>query len=410
MYKAEIIKIKKSDKLWKQLDHLCFLSKNLYNYANYIIRQEFIKNRTWIRYQDLNKKFIKEKQIDYFSLPNNSSQQILMILDKNWKSFFKAIKDYMKNKNKYKKKPNLPKYKDKKTGRNILTFSTNQCKIKNGYLYFPKKANINSIKTRIKNLKMVRIIPDTYCYKIEIVYKQEKEIKNDLNEKNYLSIDLGINNLCSLTTNQILQPILINGRIIKSINQYYNKKQALYQSYIGDKGISNRIKKLNFKRENLINNYFHHISKWIVKYCIEHNIKNIVIGYNQGWKQEINIGKINNQKFVSIPYLKLIQQLQYKAEENNINVIVQEESYTSKIDSLALESIEKHESYLGKRIKRGLFQSSIGKFINADVNGAINILRKVIGNDFIKNLSDRGYIGYPLEVIPSSYNFGFSKI
>jgi len=285
-----------------------------------------------------------------------------------------------------------------------LIFTNQACKIKNGYLYFQKRCDLNLIKTKVDNLCQVRIIPNSNCYVIEIIYRKEVK-ENDLKEKNYLSIDLGINNLATLVTNQGQQPLLVNGKIVKSINQYYNKKQALYQSYIGDKGISNRIKKLNFKRNNKINDYFHKTSRFIINYCIEHNIKNIVIGYNSGWKQEINIGKVNNQKFVFIPYLKLINQIQYKAEENNITVVIQEESYTSKCDSLALESIEKHESYLGKRIHRGLFQSSVGKFINADINGAINILRKVIGDGFVRTLISTGFADKPVRVTPNKYSF-----
>jgi putative transposase len=148
----------------------------------------------------------------------------------------------------------------------------------------------------------------------------------------------------------------------------------------------------------MIQNYLHHTSRFITDYCIENKIKNIVIGYNKKWKQEVNLGKVNNQKFVSIPYLTLIRQIQYKSEEVGIRVILNEESYTSKCDSLALEKLEKQESYLGKRIKRGLFQSSIGKLINADVSGSLNILRKVIGDGFIGNLINKSCVLQPLRM------------
>ncbi len=162
-------------------------------------------------------------------------------------------------------------------------------------------------------------------------------------------------------------------------------------SYIGDVGTSKRIEKLTLKRENKIHDYFHKSSRFIIDYCLEHKIKNIVIGYNEGWKQDINIGKVNNQKFVNIPYLKLIQMIEYKAEEVGIQVIRNEESYTSKCDALGLESLQKHSKYLGKRKKRGLFQSSKSKLLNADFNGSLNILRKVIDNDFIQNLVNNRY-------------------
>ena len=179
--------------------------------------------------------------------------------------------------------------------------------------------------------------------------------------------------------------MLINGKIVKSINQYYNKKKAKLMHFIGGKGTSRRLEKLTFKRNNKVTDYIHKTSRFIIDYCIENRIKNIVIGYNDGWKQDVNIGKVNNQKFVSIPFLKLIQQVKYKAELVGVNIQTVEESHTSKCDSFALEEVKHHNKYLGRRKKRGLFQSSIKNLVNADVNGAINILRKVIGNSFIDN-------------------------
>ena len=169
-------------------------------------------------------------------------------------------------------------------------------------------------------------------------------------------------------------------------------------SYIGDKGTSKRIEKLTHKRNMKVSDYLHKTSAVIRDYCVKHRIGTLIIGKNNGWKREVEIGKINNQKFVSIPYDKLVQQLQYKLGDIGIKVILQEESYTSKIDHLAFESMEHHATYMGKRVKRGLFQSSTGKLLSADVNGAIGILRKVIGDDLLCKLFDRGVVLTPIKM------------
>jgi len=379
------------------------LSKNLYNYCNYILRQEYFENqklpkeeKVYISAYKLINKLTKENQIDYRALSPQTSQQVINLLFKNWQSFYKAIKIYKKDKTKFLGIPKLPKYK-KKNGRNIIIFTNQQAFLKMGYIHFPKLAKISMIKTKVFNIDQVRVIPKVFGYIIEVVYKKEVK-EHNLDNSLYLGIDLGIDNLATLVTSQGDSPILVNGKIIKSINQFYNKKKAKLMSYIGDKGNSKRLKILELRRECKINDYLHKVSNFIIQYAIENKIKNIVIGNNKGWKQEVNIGKVNNQKFVSIPYDKLIYMIEYKAEENIIKVIRNEEFYTSKCDALAVESLNKQEKYLGKRIKRGLFQSSIGKLINADVNGAINILRKVIQDDFIKNLLNRGLVYNPIRI------------
>ncbi|MEE9378347.1 MAG: transposase [Candidatus Lokiarchaeia archaeon] len=253
---------------------------------------------------------------------------------------------------------------------------------KQGYLYFPKRVNLEPIKTRIKNkLKEVRIIPFGVKYKIEVVYeKEEKDLRLDKNH--ILSIDLGLNNLITAVNNNGCSPFIVKGGIIKSINQYYNKQLAYFRSIENKKGNfsdTKRIQKLHLTRNNKLTTLFHRISKNVIKYCIQNNIGTIVIGYNNGWKQNINFGKKNNQKFVQIPFLKLIKQIEYKSKLKGIKVKRVEESYT-KCSFLDNESIEKHEKYVGKRISRGLFKTSIGILINADVNGAYNIMKKAFPN------------------------------
>jgi putative transposase len=277
-------------------------------------------------------------------------------------------------------------------------------KLKDGFIKFPKKTGLKPLKTNVDNVKQVRIIPQATCHVVEVVY--EKKIKDEKTDENlYLSIDLGINNLATCVTNVGgLPPFIVNGKIVKSINQYYNKTKAKLMSTLSltkdtkDKKTSNRINRLTHKRNCKIDDYMHKSSRFIIDYCVEHEIGNIVVGYNVGWKDEVNIGKVNNQKFVSIPFDKFVKQLEYKAEEVGITVQRQEESYTSKCDAFALETICKHDKYLGKRVKRGLFKSSVDRFVNSDVNGTMNILRKVIGDGFVKNIADRGILDMPLVV------------
>jgi len=395
--------IKKSNFEWKKIDNLCFLSKNLYNYSLYKIKQEFQKTGKFLYYNPLEKELRTNNQFDYRELPAHTSQQILLVIDRNFRGYFQLLRKWKKNRKSLTGCPKPPQYKDKVKGRNVVIFESNQMRVqKDGTVNFPKKTGLKPLKTKVTNIRQVRIVPQTGCYIIEVIYEKEIKTHENLNIDNFLAIDLGVNNLASITTNQPgLNPILINGKIIKSINQYYNKALAKLKSNLKknhNKNSSNRTQRLNLKRNNKITDYLHKTSHFIIDYCIEHDIQNIVIGKNKEWKQNCNIGKVNNQKFISIPFEKLISQLSYKAELNSIKVILHEESYTSKCSALDLEPIKKHEKYIGKRVKRGLFKYSNG-LINADINGSLNILRKVIKDDFI-NLLDRGFVFNPILVNP----------
>lgn len=374
VYRSEIHIIKKHHELFNYCDDMCFKSKNLYNYANYFMRQEFIKSGKIISAFDLNKQL---KTSDPFrALPAKTSQQIILKLGKNWKSFFKGIKDYSKHPSKYCGKPNLPKYKNK-NGRNIVFFDYMQGKFKEGKYHFSKSNHFIETKVTKENFVQMQIIPCISHYKITMVYKKEVIKDNKLNNS-YLAIDLGIDNLATLTNNIGLQPIVINGRILKSINQYYNKKLAQAMSCVGRRS-SNRIKRISLNRDNIVQNYLHHASRYIINYCTNNKISHIVIGNNKDWQRNSNMGKKNNQKFVQIPFTMLIQQLQYKAENIGIDVRIIEEQYTSKASFIDNDEIPvKFAKYdfSGKRVKRGLYKSSNGTLINADVNGSYNILRK----------------------------------
>ena len=385
----------------KDLDNLCFKAKNLYNYVLYFLRLSFFITGKLPGEYIFSKWLAGENQYDYRQLPPQTSQQIIKVIYMAWKSFLKAVQDYKKNPKKYKSKPKLPKYKSKKNGRNIVIFTNQQIRLKNGYIHFPKSTMLMPLKTNVDNINQVRIIPQQSCYVIEVVYRSYKDNKkHNLNENLYLGVDLGIDNFATLVTNLAEKPVLVNGKIVKSVNQHYNKIKAKLMSNIGSKGDSNGLKKITHSRNMIIQNYLHCTSRFIVNYCLKHRIKNIVIGYNPTWKQNVEIGKVNNQNFVSVPFLKLINQIQYKAEEYGIKIKTIEESYTSKVDALSLETIEKHDKYNGKRKHRGLFQSSVGMLVNADVNGALNILRKVIGNSFVKEILDKRRALRPVKVNP----------
>ena len=395
MYRAYKIQIKEND----YLKQITISSNNLYNYALYNVRQNFFKNKTFLNYFSLYP-ICKENE-NYKNLPSQAAQQVLKQVDNSFKSFFQTLKDYKKNSKKFKSRPKIPKYKEKYS-KNIITIPGQTIYKKGNYLQFPKTDfKIFLGKLQINKIIEVKIKPYNKYYEIFIIYEKEDKKYVEQNE-NYISIDLGINNFVTITNNIDKNPIIVKGKVIKSINQYYNKKKAKLLSYIGNKGNSNRLEKLSRKRNNKINNYLHNVSKRIINYCINNNISNIVIGYNKGWKQNIDIGKVNNQKFVSIPFNRFINQLQYKSEEVGIKLILNNESYTSKCDALSLEDLKYKENYFGKRIKRGLFKTKNNELINADVNGSLNILRKVIGNDFI-SLLNRGLVKNPFKMNFNSF-------
>jgi putative transposase len=373
---TEVIQVSHS----KELSKLCHLAKNLYNLANWYVRQDFFNLNNLLSYYDLD--FILKNKEAYQSLPSQTSQQISKYVYRNWKSYFRGLEEYKSNFKKFKRKPKIPKYK-KKNGESVVIFTNQQCKIKQGYLHFPKRVNIDPIKTRItEKLKEVRIIPLGAKYKVELVYEKE-ETDLELDKEHVLSIDLGLNNLITAVNNNGCRPFIIKGGMIKSINQYYNKQLAYYRSIENKKGNftdTKRIQKLHLTRNNKLTTLFHRISKSIIEYCIQNNIGTIVIGYNHGWKQKINIGKRNNQKFVQIPFLKLVKQTEYKAQLKGIHFLTVNESHTSKCSFLDNEPIGKREKYAGKRISRGLFKTSKGVLLNADVNGAYNIMKKAFPN------------------------------
>lgn len=377
--------INKNHKTWRCFDEYCFKSKNVYNLANYTQRQLFIEGQKILKYGDLSKKL---KHTEAFkNLGSNSAQMTLKMVCQNWKSFFMAIKDYSKNPNKYLGKPKLPKYKDK-NGRYIFIMTNMQTHIIDGYLYFafkPLKHLNNLFKTNITGkLMQTRIIPKGSCYVLEIVYEVEiPELKEQNNR--IVGIDLGVNNFATLTNNVGVQPIVINGKGIKSINQYYNKKKSKLQSDLKkrhNRNWSNKLNKLQFKRDNKIEYFLHCASKSVVEYCVGLDVSKVVVGLNKTWKQESSLNSKTNQSFIQIPYEQFINKLKYKLQEVGVELIITEESYTSGCSFLDNEELNKNTYDKSRRINRGLFKSDNGILINSDANGSYNIIRKVFPKAF----------------------------
>jgi len=352
--------VTRTDQIWikgdKTIANLCHISKNLYNEANYVIRQEFFETGKWIR--DLS--ILKESE-NYKNLPAQTAQQILRIVDRNWNAFFGALKSWKSHPEKFHSRPQIPHYK-KKDGEFVLVFTNQQSKLKNGQLIILPKLLGLKIKTRIKEgLKQVRVIPKGVGYILEIVYKKVVKV-TERNRSRIVGIDIGVRNFITMVNNIGETPIVVKGGVVKSINQFYNKEKARVQSVYDLQGIKygNKMQKLSVKREKKLNDFFHNVSRFVVDWCVKHDIGVIVIGHNDNWKQKVNIGKKNNQNFVQIPFGKLIQQICYKAEEVGVELREQEESHTSKCSFLDNEVVKHHKKYVGKRIKRGIFRTAKG--------------------------------------------------
>ena len=379
--------IKSNSEFYSILDDFCFKAKNLYNHANYLVRQAFCKEDKWIRYNDLDKLLKSDIEYpDYKNMPTSqSAQQTLRLLDKNWTSFFKSIKDWSKNKDKYLGRPKLPKYKAK-DGRVILILTNQNVKIKDNTLRFPKSFNgftqkvVCVNKCNFKSFQQVRFISKYNHIVMEVVYNVEIPDTKLEDNKRYLSIDIGVDNLATITNNFGEISFIINGKGLKSVNKYYNKQISHYREIakrMNNRDYTHRMDSWTTKRNNIINNYIHNASRYIVNYAIENNVSAIVIGKNDNWKQGSKMNKKVNQTFMQIPFAKLIQMITYKAEEVSISVIPTEESYTSGTSFLDNETPTKEYYNKSRRIHRGLFKCNNGNLVNADVNGSLQILKKV---------------------------------
>lgn len=398
--------IRKNHPYFDILSEFTHLSKNLYNHANYLVRKEFIETGNWLKYRELDKLLKQDTDYpDYKAMPTaQTAQQILMLLDQNWKSFFKSIKDWSKNKDKYLGQPKLPKYKPK-NGKMILIITSQHAKLKQDLLKFPKSFQNFTVKPRcislpnFQKINQVRIIPRGQIFHLEIVYSVSVEDELLPDNGRYMSIDLGLDNLATVVTNTGSQSFIIDGKGLKSMNQYYNKRAAHYQEIakrMNGRHYTNRLYRITQKRNAKVDDYLHKASRRIVEAAVYENVSTIVIGRNKNWKQSISLSDRVNQSFVGIPYLQLIDKIIYKAQDYGINVILTEESYTSGTSFLDKEPPVKAYYDKSRRKHRGLFISNKGVSINADVNAAFQIMKKVFPNEFSDGIE--GVVLHPVRV------------
>ena len=400
-----------SKKEFRNLKYLSHIAKNLTNEAIYNVRQHYFQNKKYLSYNE-NYKMLKNSE-NYKKLNSNMAQQILKEVDGSFKSFFGLLK-LAKNGQYNFKDIKLPKYLAKD---GFTTLVIGFVRLKDDILIVPYSNSFRKTHKEIavklppvlknKKIKEIRIIPKQHSRYFEIQYTYEvEEVQRELNKNNALGIDLGIDNLCTCVTNTGTS-FIIDGRKLKSINQYYNKINAKLQS-IKDKQkiehITLRQKRIVRKRNNRINDYLSKAARIIVNYCLNNDIGKLVLGYNEDFQRNSNIGSINNQNFVNIPYGKLRDKLIYLCKLYGIEFKLQEESYTSKAsffdrDEIPIYDKENSQKYIfsGKRIKRGLYQTSTGKLINADCNGALNILRKSKVVD-LSVLYNRGELNTPKRI------------
>ena len=331
------------------------------------------------------------------------SQLVIKQVAKSFKSYFATVKAYSKDSSKFLGKPKLPKYKHKSKGRNVLTYNYQAVSKKALRLGLIQPSGTNlSIPTKQTHIDEVRIIPSGGSYVIEVVYKTE-EIKSNTEEHTRIAaIDLGINNLACVTSNlPEFQPFIVCGKALKSANRYYNKTRARLQSLLPkNQPISNRIRRLTQKRNSKVDYYLHTASRYIVNRLLENQITMLVIGKNDNWKQNVNLGKKTNQKFTAVPHSTFINQLIYKCQLVGIFVITVNEAYTSKCSFLDLEPIKKQANYLGKRVKRGLFRANSGRVYNCDTNGSLNCIRNAVGDSVFNRQSIMRLVVSPVRTKP----------
>ena len=398
------------------LRELSHTAKNLYNQAVYNIRQYYFQEKKYLSYQN-NYAVLKTSE-NYKLLNSNMAQQILKEVDGSFKSFFNLLKK--KNKGMYNAKVKLPNYLPKNS---FTTLVIGFVRLNEDTLVIPYsnsfKKNHKKISIKIppilldKNIKEIRIIPkfNARFFEVQYTYEVQEEQRN-LDKTHALAIDFGINNLATCVTSKgksfIIKSFIIDGKKLKSINQWFNKENARLQS-IKDKQKYGkkptlRQKYLYSSRNNKVNDYMSKTARKIINYCLENNIGTLVCGYNETFQRNSNIGKANNQTFVNIPFGKLREKLEYLCKLYNLRFVEQEESYTSKSSFFDMDILPKFEvdkpqtySFLGKRIKRGLYQTSKGYILNADVNGALNILRKSNVVD-LEVLYSRGVVDTPARI------------
>ena len=408
--KQQVKHLSKED--YKSIKELCRIAKNLTNEAIYNIRQYYFTEGEFLKYEK-NYTLLKDSP-NYKMLNSNMAQQILKEVDGSFKSFFGLLKLAKQGRYAF-KDCRLPKYlpKDGHTTLVIGFVRLNKNKLilpfSNSYRKTHKPVEITIPPILLdKKVKEIRIIPKAKARFFEIQYIYEAEcMQRNLNTDNALALDLGINNLVTAVSSKG-KSFIIDGRKLKSINQWFNKENARLQSikdrqHFGKKN-TKRQKAIARDRNNKVNDYMNKTARKIMDYCIANDIGTLIVGYNETFQRASDMGKQNNQNFVNIPYGQLRSKLEYLCKLNGIAFIKQEESYTSKAsfwdtDEIPVYNADNPQDYIfsGKRVHRGLYRTASGKTINADVNGALNIMRKsnVVS---LEALYTRGAVDTPVRI------------
>lgn len=396
-YQVEQHQISKSHDWWQYCDEICFASKNLYNTAQYTNRHSFIYGHGSLSQPVLAAAFKDDP--NYKALPAKVSQLVLLQNAEAWKSYYKALAAYKEDSSKFTGKPKMPGYINPGAkGRNLVKFNdqaVSKTEFKKGWIA-PSKSPIRiPVKPGLKldGLVEVRIVPKTACYVVEVVYDDGLDDWRIDDVGLGASIDIGIDNLATIVfSNLTVQPIAVNGKPLKSANQWMNKEVARLRSHL-EYGTTRKIQNVIRKRNNFVHTYLHQATAKIAAELDDIGVTHVAIGKNPQWKTEINMGKKNNQSFVQIPHTKFISMLTKKLEKLGITVMVGEESYTSKASFIDWDNIPTWKpgksdkpKFSGKRVTTKKYRSKNGTVINADVNGAFNIGRKVLPNLYGDNL------------------------
>ena len=447
MYHATQYIIREGDKLFEYCQKMSALANNMYNVALFHIRQVMTAmskkangetlhanevavladietylpamnarrkkgdpfemptpTKKFVGYHFLDALFKVSDNVDYMSdLPKQATQNMIKLAARDMKAFFAALRAYKEDPSPFTGKPNLPRYK-KSGGQCTIEFTNQDARLCDGELKLPKTKTRLAVGPHVKGtLKTVEIKPYCGCFKIIVVCDDGIATPEAPKESvRIAAIDFGVNNIAAIANNVGLPGLLFKGGVIKAENQWYNKKRAsiTHGLTVGHKNPTQRtcrsLEALSAHRDDFMRTFLHTVSNRIIQWCVENNIDTLILGHNKGWKQDVNIGAVNNQSFVNIPFSKLQEYLRYKGENNGIKVIDQEESYTSKAGFLDMDMIPIYSetskdkpSFSGRRIQRGLYRSKDGTVVNADLNSAGNILRKAFPDAFTTETTHR---------------------
>jgi len=389
--RVEKHKIKRKSEYYELFEHFSINCNNLYNHANYVVKNKFKEEGVWTRYGELDKILKNDLEYnDYRTVGSTAvAQQCLRLLDKNWTSYFKALKDYKKHPDKYSGCPKMPSFRPKKD-RNILIFTNVAARLtKDGYIRFPKAYEHFTIKPNFledKNFvsyQQTRVIPRYNSFVVELVYTINIPDETKPDNDKYMAIDVGLNNLATIVTNVGLKPVAINGKGIKSVNTRFNKEVGRIRSELKTVDKANyslAAENLILRRNNKIDDVFHKASRYIVNYALEHDINTIIVGDAKGWKNTHEQSEHEQEQSIGtqIPFENFIHMIEYKAQTEGINVAVVDETYTSGTSFLDNEEPIAENYDNSRRVTRGLFVSNNGTEINADVNAAYQIMKKLV--------------------------------